>query len=163
MPTQDRTRLALKFVPGNVAPEREVFTVGVFNARFKIPAGAKGYEVAGTVPVPFDARILALMPHMHLRGAAFRYEVVRLGQPPETVFSVPRYDFNWQRPYRLTEPLPVPKGSFLRAVGTYDNSAGNPYNPDPSADVEWGDQTWDEMMIGYVDYVRDPAPAPPSK
>ena len=160
--SEDTTRIAFRFLPAGRDPEREVHTAGVFNPRFVIPPGAKDFEVAGPLPVPFDARILTFMPHMHLRGAAFRYELIRFGEKPRTIFSVPRYDFNWQRPYRLVEPLPVPKGSFLRGVGTFDNSAGNPYNPDPTAEVRWGDQTWDEMLIGYVDYVRDADPAVPT-
>jgi hypothetical protein len=69
---------------------------------------------------------------------------------------VPAFDFNWQTPYRLATPQKVPKGSFLKCLAHFDNSDKNPYNPDPAATVRWGDQTWDEMMIGYVDYVIDP-------
>jgi hypothetical protein len=106
--------------------------------------------------VLFDAHVLSFMPHMHVRGKAFRYEVGTLGGDGGTVvFSVPRYDFNWQTPYRLREPMAVRKGSFLRAVGTFDNSEENPFNPDPKKEVRWGEQTFDEMMIGYVDYVVD--------
>jgi peroxiredoxin len=154
--TEDRTRIGMRFAPAGWTPTREVFTAGVFNPRLKLPPGAKDVEVVAQLPVLFDGRILAYMPHMHLRGTSFRYEIVRPGKPPEPIFSVPRYDFNWQRPYRLVTPQVVPKGTFLRGVATYDNSADNPYNPDPAAEVTWGDQTWDEMMIGYVDYVRDP-------
>ena len=150
----DRTKIGLLFAKEE--PKHEVFTAGAFNPGLRIPPGAADWEVMGMLPVPFDAKILTYMPHMHLRGTAFRYEIVRLGKPAELILSVPRYDFNWQTPYRLKEPQAVPKGSFLRAVGTYDNSEKNPYNPDPKAEVTWGDQTWDEMLIGYVDYVREP-------
>jgi peroxiredoxin len=152
--TTDLTRIALYFA--KEPPAKEVHTVGVYNPRLRIPAGAKDFEVTAAVPVLFDARILSYMPHMHVRGSAFRYELTKPGEKDaRVILSVPRYDFNWQAPYRLKEPLVVPRGMWLRAVGTYDNSPENPYNPDPTKDVRWGDQTWDEMMIGYVDYVID--------
>jgi len=152
--TTDLTRIGLWFA--KEPPAKEVHTVGVYNPRLRIPAGAKGFEVSAAVPVLFNARILSYMPHMHVRGSAFRYELTKPGgADAQLILSVPRYDFNWQAPYRLKEPLPVPMGTWLRAVGTYDNSPENPYNPDPAKDVRWGDQTWDEMMIGYVDYVID--------
>jgi thiol-disulfide isomerase/thioredoxin len=151
--TTDRTSLGLWFTG---EPSKEVRTVGVYQPRLRIPPGASAHEVAAIVPVLFDAHVLAWMPHMHVRGKAFRYEVGTLGKDDvKVVFSVPRYDFNWQAPYRLKEPMPVKKGSFLRAVGTFDNSAENPYNPDPTKEVRWGEQTFEEMMIGYVDYTVD--------
>jgi hypothetical protein len=151
--TEDRTRIGLYF--SKEPPKHEVRTVGVYNPAIRIPPGARDFEVAAAVPVLFDARILSYMPHMHVRGAKFRYELARPGGESETILSVPRYDFNWQAPYRLKEPRKVAKGLWLRAVGTFDNSPENPYNPDPTAEVRWGDQTWNEMMIGYVDYVID--------
>jgi peroxiredoxin len=154
--TQDVTRIGLVFAKGGGPPKHEVFTAGAFNPGLRIPPGVERWEVPGLLPVPFDVKILTYMPHMHLRGVAFRYELVRGLKVEKVLLSVPRYDFNWQMPYRLNEPVFVPKFAFLRAVGTYDNSAKNPYNPNPDVEVRWGDQTWDEMMIGYVDYVRVP-------
>lgn len=151
---EDTTRIGFRFAAGE--PEREVKTAGAFNPAFSIPPGAAAWEVKSLVPVPFHARILSYMPHMHLRGKTFRYAIMRPGQPDETILDVPAFDFNWQTPYRLATPQKVPKGSFLKCVATFDNSEANPYNPDPKATVHWGDQTWDEMMIGYVDYVVDP-------
>lgn len=150
----DTTRIGFRFAKGE--PEREVKTAGAFNPAFAIPPGAADWEVKSLVPVPFNARILSYMPHMHLRGKSFRYLIMRPGHPDETILDVPAFDFNWQTPYRLATPQKVPKGSFLKCVAHFDNSEGNPYNPDPTATVHWGDQTWDEMMIGYVDYVVDP-------
>jgi hypothetical protein len=108
------------------------------------------------LPVPFDVRVLTFMPHMHVRGTSFRYAFRSVKGGPETVIcDVPKYDFNWQTPYRLATPIKIPRFSLLHCTATFDNSSNNPYNPDPTATVTWGDQTWDEMMIGYVDYVKD--------
>ncbi len=154
--TTDKTRIGLRYA--SKEPEREVRTAGVTGIDLRIPPGAARHEVTAQLPVPFNARILAFMPHMHVRGTSYRYSVRKLvgGGEETTLLDVPKYDFNWQTPYRMTTPIVVPRGSLLRGVATYDNSAGNPYNPDPTAWVTWGDQTWDEMMIGYVDYVIDP-------
>jgi hypothetical protein len=92
------------------------------------------------------------MPHMHLRGKAFRY-LLRRPDSDEwiTLMDVPKYDFNWQTNYRLAEPLELPEGSYIKCVAHFDNSADNLNNPDPSQTVRWGEQTWEEMMIGYFD------------
>jgi peroxiredoxin len=152
--TTDLTRIGLRFAKGE--PEHEVLTAGAYNPRLRIPPGAADYVATAALPVPFDVKVLAYMPHAHVRATSFRYELVRLGSEPTTILSVPKYDFNWQTPLRLAEPLLVKQGAFLKVTATYDNSEANPYNPDPTVEVRWGDQTWDEMLIGYVDYVRLP-------
>ena len=68
------------------------------------------------------------------------------------LLDVPAYDFNWQLQYRLAEPLSLPRGTRLVYTAWYDNSTGNPANPDPTKTVRWGPQTFDEMMLGYVEY-----------
>jgi hypothetical protein len=88
---------------------------------------------------------------MHLRGKDFRYTITRPGQPPEVMLSVPAYDFGWQSYYTLANPLNLPKGTKIDCLAHYDNTDKNPYNPDPSKTVRWGDQTFEEMMIGYID------------
>jgi len=108
-----------------------------------------------TQAVPRDATIVAFFPHMHLRGKAFRYEAILPGGEKQLLLDVPRYDFNWQLSYRLAEPLNLPAGSTLRATAIFDNSSENPANPDPTRTVRWGPQTYDEMMIGYVEYHTD--------
>jgi peroxiredoxin len=155
--TEDLTRIGLRFAPA--PPEHEVRTVGVFPFGLDIPPGASAHEASAMVPVLFDAKVLAFMPHMHLRGKSVRYEVVDLvdkTKAPELLFEVKRYDFNWQTPYRLKEPRLVrgALGVMLKVTGVFDNSYANPYNPDPEAHVRWGDQTWDEMLIGYLDYIQ---------
>jgi hypothetical protein len=96
--------------------------------------------------------VLGFMPHMHVRGKAFRYESILADGTVRTLLDVPRYDFNWQLAYRYAEPLSLPVGSRLRARGWFDNSHRNPANPDPTRTVRWGPQTTDEMMLGYVEY-----------
>jgi len=93
------------------------------------------------------------MPHMHLRGRSFRYTLAlpEADALPEVLLDVPAFDFGWQSYYRLAEPRMLPGGAMLTCDATFDNSAGNPANPDPTVAVRWGEQTWEEMMIGYLD------------
>jgi hypothetical protein len=88
---------------------------------------------------------------MHLRGKSFRYELELADGSREILLDVPRYDFNWQNHFLLNEPRVLPKGSILRCTAHFDNSTDNPANPDPTETVRWGDQTWEEMMIGWYD------------
>jgi hypothetical protein len=92
---------------------------------------------------------------MHLRGKAFRYEAISPDGSSELLLDIPRYDFNWQLSYRLAEPLTFPAGTKIKATAWYDNSKNNPANPDPTRTVTWGEQTYDEMMIGYIEYHSD--------
>jgi hypothetical protein len=92
-----------------------------------------------------------MSPHMHLRGKAFRYELTFADGKKETILDVPHYDFNWQTAYVLNEPRKIPSGTKLQAFGTFDNSTNNLANPDPSKTVTWGEQSWDEMLLGYFD------------
>src|SRR5262249_2154281 len=91
-------------------------------------------------------------PHMHLRGKDFEYVAEFPDGHTEKVLSVPHWDFNWQVHYELVEPMKMPKGARLACTAHFDNSASNKANPDPAKRVTWGDQTWDEMMIGYINY-----------
>ena len=100
-----------------------------------------------------DVQLLSLFPHMHLRGKDFEYRVVYPDGKSEDAAAVPRYDFNWQSHYRLAKPLHLPAGTRIECTAHFDNSADNPNNPDPKKTVRWGEQTWEEMMIGFVDYV----------
>ncbi|MCS7270366.1 MAG: redoxin domain-containing protein, partial [Gemmataceae bacterium] len=151
--TTDQTRLGLIFAKEK--PRYEVQVAAVANLGFRIPPGADNYEVSARLPVPFDARILALFPHAHLRGKAARYEVRKPDGTTQVLLDVPRYDFNWQLEYRLAQPLAIPRGSTLIYRAWYDNIANNPANPDPTKTVRWGEQTYDEMHLGYVEYVVD--------
>jgi hypothetical protein len=103
-----------------------------------------------------DVHLLAFMPHMHLRGKDFMYEAIYPGgKKKEILLSVPKYNFNWQSIYRPEKPIPLPKGTKLHCLAHFDNSAKNPHNPDPTKRLFWGDQTWEEMMVGWIDYYVD--------
>ena len=104
----------------------------------------------------------SLTPHMHMRGKDMTYTALYADGTSEVLLSVPRYDFNWQITYELAAPKRLPKGTKVEVVAHFDNSPANKYNPDPTKDVKWGDQTWEEMMIGFWGSVVD-RPAPSQK
>jgi len=106
----------------------------------------------GSIKTPADVQIMAFLPHMHLRGKAARFDLVS-GSETRTMLDIPRYDFNWQLLYRYKDPVSVKAGETLRFTAWYDNSSGNPANPDPNKEVRWGPQTEDEMHLGYVEYI----------
>jgi peroxiredoxin len=155
---RDQSSLGLVFAPK--PPRHRVLTKPVYPGSFisrldKIPAGADNYQIESEHIFERDAHVLHFMPHMHLRGKDFRYEAIYPDGKKEILLSVPRYDFGWQSVYRLAEPVAMPKGAKLHCVAHFDNSAKNPNNPDPKKNVYWGDQTWEEMMIGWIDYYLD--------
>ncbi|MHC4841051.1 MAG: redoxin domain-containing protein [Planctomycetota bacterium] len=131
-------------------PETEIQTIGVTNNWFAIPPGADNHKVTSAKTFKNRFRLQGFMPHMHVRGKAYRYEVVYPDGKKELLLDIPRYDFNWQLVYTLREPLDLPKGSKIIATGWFDNSDKNPANPDPKKTVRFGEQTWDEMQIGYI-------------
>ena len=152
--TTDHTKIGLVFAKEK--PRYEVRVTAVSNPTFTIPAGADNHKVTGSIPfIPFEARVLALFPHAHVRGKAAKYEMKSLDGKTTTLLEVPQYDFNWQLQYRFAEPVPVPRGSGLIYTAWYDNSDKNPANPDPKKAVRWGPQTSDEMHLGYVEFVID--------
>ena len=154
----DRSKVGLIFAKAPVT--RQAYTLPIAEDEFLIPPHQDNVPVAASRTFAQDTRLLGFMPHMHLRGKDFRYTIVRPGKAPETILSVPAYDFGWQSYYVLAEPLDLPKGTRIDCLAHYDNSDKNPYNPDPSKTVRWGDQTFEEMMIGYIDIdlPRDVAP-----
>jgi thiol-disulfide isomerase/thioredoxin len=149
--TQDQTRLGVVFA--SEPPRHEIHSVGIFNSAFEIPPGADNHRITARLPVPFNARVLALFPHAHLRGKAAKYELSTADGKVETLLDVPHYDFNWQLQYRFAEPVLAPRGSTLTYTAWYDNSTKNPANPDATKAVRWGKQTFDEMHLGYLEYV----------
>ena len=148
--TEDKTRIGLVFA--EKAPLYEVKVAGIVNPRLSIPPGADNHPEVATLRIPVNATALGFLPHMHLRGKAFRYEITPSGGKSETVLDIPHYDFNWQLYYRLAEPWSLPPGTVVKATGWFDNSDKNPANPDPKKTVRWGPQTTDEMMLGYLEY-----------
>lgn len=147
----DRTKIGLIFAnPDEIT--HEVRTASAGNRKFKIePFKDDQTFESRTVTSPIEVQLLSMSPHMHLRGKSFRYELTFLDGKKETILDVPHYDFNWQTAYILNEPRKVPFGTKLQAFATYDNSPNNLANPDPSKTVTWGDQSWDEMLLGYFD------------
>ena len=152
-PAKDRSSVGLIFA--KEPPKAMVRTVPVFNAMFRIPPGAENYEVQSEFAFQRDGRIVAFMPHMHLRGKDFRYQAIYPDGKKEILLSVPRFNFGWQSVYRLAEPKQLPKGTKVHCLAHFDNSAKNPNNPDAAKTVFWGDQTWEEMMIGWMDFIYD--------
>jgi copper type II ascorbate-dependent monooxygenase-like protein len=132
-------------------PKKRVLTLQMGNDTFVIPPGERNYRVAVSGTMPRDAMLLSLFPHMHLRGSAFEYQIVRDGGRVETLLRVKPYDFFWQLSYELQTPRLLRAGTRLLWVGYFDNSADNPKNPDPTAEVSWGEQSREEMMIGFFD------------
>ncbi|ADV62837.1 alkyl hydroperoxide reductase/thiol specific antioxidant/Mal allergen [Isosphaera pallida ATCC 43644] len=159
--TTDQTSVGLIFA--KQPPKYEAKTHGIFQTRFEIPPHASNHEVVKTYRVPADVKLLSLWPHMHLRGKDFRFTFRFPDGREEILLDVPSYDFAWQTVYQLKEPRLIPAGTVIECVAHFDNSENNPANPDPNATVRWGEQTDDEMMIGYLDYLLvrsdDPNPA----
>jgi hypothetical protein len=151
-PQQDRSSVGVKFEDrANV--KQKVVTAHSLNLGFVIPPNAVDHVVESERAFERDVLLLSLFPHMHLRGKAFKYEVIFPDGKRETLLNVPHYDFNWQNGYAFEQPLPLPAGTRLHCTAHFDNSENNPMNPDPSKEVRWGDQTWEEMMIGWFDCV----------
>jgi hypothetical protein len=149
--TTDLSRIGFVFADPKTITH-EVKTTSAVSRQIAIPPGAADHVIEATSRGSADdSLLLGYMPHMHLRGKAFSYEAIYPDGKHETLLDVPHYDFNWQTSYRLTEPIKLPAGTKLHAVAHFDNSADNPNNPDPEKRVRWGEQTWDEMMIGYFD------------
>jgi hypothetical protein len=126
------------------------------NMKFAIPPGDPNYEVVGQQKFDRDTYLATMYPHMHVRGKDATYTIIYPDGREEVVLRVPKYDFNWQLSYKLAEPKFMPKGSTLKVTMHYDNSTANRYNPDPTATVRWGDQTWEEMMLGYYGTIELP-------
>ncbi len=149
-PQKDRSMVGIKFAdPAEVT--HRVATANAANGLFEIPAGDPDYQVESTRTYGRDVLLLSVFPHMHLRGKDFNYEVIYPDGRKETLMNMPRYDFNWQTSYVFKEAKKLPQGTTLHCTAHFDNSADNPANPDPSKPVRWGDQTWEEMMIGWFD------------
>ncbi|MBI4623383.1 MAG: immunoglobulin domain-containing protein [Verrucomicrobia bacterium] len=150
----DQTQMGFYFT--DRAPGRELLTRSAFTANISIPPGAREYEREATLmpSTTRDVMLYELNPHMHYRGKRFSYEALYPDGTSEVLLNVPQYDFHWQSQYRLAQPKRLPAGTVLRARGAFDNSAQNNANPDPRAAVSFGEQTTDEMFVGYVNYAE---------
>ena len=147
-PAEDISSIGLKFLDADKVTHR-VATWKAFEERLRIPPGEENHEVKAQMRFRRDAELVSLFPHMHLRGKSFKYTAVYPDGKEEILLDVPRYDFNWQNGYELNELKQIPKGTRIKCVAIFDNSAKNVANPNPKKTVRWGDQTWEEMMIGY--------------
>ena len=144
----DRTSIGLVFA--KQPPRQRVLTLQLNRHGLMIPPHADNFQVEVQGTLPNDCTLLSFFPHMHLRGKRFEYNLIHPGGQVETLLKV-NWDFYWQLSYRLAQPRFLKAGSKLQAVAWYDNSASNPHNPDPNATVVWGEQTWNEMMVGFFD------------
>jgi hypothetical protein len=149
-PGVDRSKVGLIFA--KQPPTTEMRVTAFLNARLVIPPGASDQPVSTGVTFVQDALVWGLFPHTHVRGKRWNYALTLPDGTSKTILAVPRYDFNWQTYYMFTEPLQVPKGARIVSTAWYDNSAVNRSNPDPTVEVRWGDQTWEEMQYTGIVY-----------
>ena len=157
-PGTDRSRIGLVFA--KEPPQERIYTVGDSNDKFEIPAGDGNFEVESDVTLQEPAKLVSMTPHMHLRGKDFVYTAFYPTGESEVLLRVPKYDFSWQLFYYLTEQKVLPAGTRVHCVAHFDNSPNNPANPDATKVVRWGDQSWDEMMIGFFEVAMAPAKDP---
>ena len=145
----DRSRIGLVFAdPAKV--HKELMSGMVLNFRLQIPPGARDYVSRADFRFSQPSQLLALMPHMHLRGRSMRFEAEYPDGRREVLLDVPRYEFDWQNLYTLDRPKAMPEGTIIHTEAHFDNSGDNPNNPDPRRAITFGEQTWDEMHIGYL-------------
>ncbi|MAT70516.1 MAG: thiol-disulfide isomerase [Planctomycetaceae bacterium] len=150
-PQVDQSSAGLIFAePGTV--RREVAVEAALNFRLRIPPGDSDYMARTKYTIGRDSLLYSLTPHMHYRGKSFRFTARYPDGKQEILLDIPNYDFNWQNTYLLAEPKRMPQGTVIDMEAHFDNSADNPFNPDPEATVYWGDQTWEEMMIGSLSF-----------
>ncbi|QDU63356.1 thiol-disulfide oxidoreductase [Planctomycetes bacterium Pan216] len=148
---EDLTKIGLCFVDDDQVSE-ELITLFAAESKFEIPPHAGDHEVTKVYTrFPKEGRLLAMSPHMHLRGKSFRFIAHHPDGSSEIMLDIPNYDFNWQNNYVLSQPIDTDEGFQVECVATFDNSVENPNNPDPAAPVRWGEQTWEEMMIGFFE------------
>ena len=148
----DESEIGIYFYPDGVIPE-ERMSGGVGNAfTIAIPPQDKDHEMQLVTHISQEVDIYSLMPHMHFRGKRMKFYARYPDSSEELLLSVPAYDFNWQLSHELEKPLRVPAGTQIIAVGAFDNSSQNPANPDPNIEINWGEQSWDEMFMGFYSW-----------
>ena len=157
-PATDRTRLGIVFA--KEPPRERILTLQIVNRGFVIPPGDPDFQVDAKLTIQDNARIVALNPHMHLRGKSFEFRLVPPNGDPQVLLRVPRYDFSWQLQYYLAQQLAVAPGTRIECSARFDNSPNNRFNPDATKEVRWGDQSWEEMMVGTVDVAIDAKMSP---
>jgi hypothetical protein len=153
--TEEKDRSSVGLIFAKQPPDKEVITRPVSNYHFQIPPGADNHEVTSCFTLPEDAHISSLMPHMHLRGKDMKVEAYYPDGRKAILLNVPHYSFSWQTNYYLKSPVAVPKGTRIVCTAHFDNSTKNRFNPDATKAVRFGDPTYDEMMICFVEYTLD--------
>jgi len=149
---KDRSYAGVKFVDEEKVNKLISGRVAI-QERLLIPPNKANHTVKADSAISRDEMLLSMTPHMHLRGAAFKYEAEYPDGTREVLLDVPEYDFNWQLKYILKEPKLLPRGTTVQCTAVYNNSESNPVNPNPDKTVTWGDQSWEEMMIGFFDTI----------
>lgn len=151
----DQTEIGLVFA--KQPPREKIVSVNTANRTFRIPPGDPNYSAEAVYTVRRPMTLVNLFPHLHLRGKAFQYDVIYPDGRTETILKVDKWSLNWQLSYTLAEPLDLPVGTRIRVTAWWDNSANNPANPDPSSEVSWGEQSWEEMLVGFMNVAVDPS------
>src|SRR5262245_42624308 len=152
-PEKDRSMIGLVFA--KQPPRKELFTYPIQNRYFSIPSGAENHRVTACWTAQEDIHLTGARPHMHKRGKAMEIKVFYPNGRSEALLNVPRYDFSWQTLYNFKQPVAIPKGTRFMVTGYLDNSPRNKHNPDPTRAVRFGEPTYDEMMIGWIEYTVD--------
>jgi len=147
--TTDRTRIGLHFGKGDL--KKEIFTLAISNTGIRIAPGAESHSELAYHLFDRDMQIFAFSPHMHVRGKSMKYELTHPDGTKETLLDVPKYNYNWQWQYYPSEPIQVGKGSRLDVTAVWDNSDANPVNPDPSKEIIYRGNTFNEMFVGFVE------------
>ena len=150
--TEDQTKIGLVF--SKEPPTERIRSISAANTQFTIPPGDPDYPVVGNLQFRNPARIVSFFPHMHLRGKDMEYKAIYPTGETSTLLKVPHYDFNWQLAYKPAEEIEVPAGTKIQCTAHFDNSPNNPANPDPKATVKFGEQSWEEMAIGFMDIAQ---------
>jgi hypothetical protein len=153
-PEIDRSSVGIVLADGP-PPQRHLTTTAISERNFEIPAGAPNHEVRGETVVNEPAKLVWLQPHMHYRAVNFEMKLVYPSGEEKLVLRVPNYRFDWQVGYELAEPIDLPKGTKVMTVAHYDNSRANKFNPDPTVNVKYGAQSWDEMHVSFVGILID--------
>ena len=152
----DRSKVG--FIFAKEPPQTEMRATAFLNAKLVLPPGVANTAISTDVAFAQDATVFGLFPHTHVRGTRWNYVLELPDGTSKPILSVPKYDFNWQTFYLFKEPLQVPKGARIVSTAWYDNSKANRFNPDPSVEVLWGDQTWEEMQYTGILYSARTAP-----
>jgi len=148
-PGSDKSRVGVIF--SKVKPTERILTLAATNPKFAIPPGDPNFRVDSKITLQDDSTLIMMLPHMHLRGKSFDFRITYPDGKQEKILNVPNYSFSWQLSYYLAEPLKLPAGTTIECTAYYDNSKNNPFNPDPTKEIKFGEQSWDEMMFGFFD------------